>query len=113
MKATVVDAEMRRPPLAERMPATLVRRAKRARRYLWQRRNLSSDLSRVAIFVCGCQRSGTNMLLDIAQQSPHTWIYNEGDRAAFDNFRLRESPRIERLIAKSPGPTVLLVSRSS
>lgn len=110
MKSTVVDADTRRPRLAQRIPAALIRRVQRARRYLWQRSNLAADLPRRALFVAGCQRSGTNMFLDIAAQSPRTWLYNEGDRAAFENFRLREAERIERLVAKSPAPTVLFKS---
>lgn len=55
----------------------------------------------VPLFIVGVQRSGTNMLTHGLEMAPDVWVYNEGNRRAFRNFRLRPLPRIDELIARS------------
>ncbi len=65
---------------------------------------------RLHLFVAGVQRSGTNMLMDILEKS---WIidaYHERDERAFDNYKMRELPVIERLASKSPFPVFAIKS---
>lgn len=106
----VGDAETGSVPLVRRVPEAAMRAVRRAHRYMWQRWHLEQGGPRCGVFVVGCQRSGTNMLLDILGRSQQTWIYNEGDRAAFSGFRLREPDRIARLIRSSPAPVVAFKS---
>jgi hypothetical protein len=49
------------------------------------------------LFVLGCQRSGTNMLLSVLEASPDTWTYNEDHPRAFRRFRLRDLDRVASL----------------
>ncbi len=59
-------------------------------------------------FVFGCQRSGTTMLVQALDRSPHLWLYNEYHRAAFDNrLRFRSVDVIDRLIARCRASQVL------
>lgn len=93
--------------MLRRLRRALSRRVVRARKYLWQRVRLSRTSDRRVVFVVGCQRSGTNMLMRAIDRSPLTWIYNEGTNAAFADYRLRPTPVIERLVQRSPAPTVV------
>jgi hypothetical protein len=54
-----------------------------------------------ALFVVGCQRSGTTMLMDVLDRSPSTWVYQEFDRAAFRHWKLRPREVRESLLARS------------
>ena len=89
--------------MLRRLSTTTSRHLTRLRKYLWQRRRLASVGERTAVFVVGLQRSGTNMFMDTVDRSPLVWIYNEGARSAFVDFRLRPPEVIERLIERSPG----------
>lgn len=42
------------------------------------------------LFVFGCQRSGTTMLLRVLARSPEVWVHPEKSQLAYDRFRLRE-----------------------
>jgi hypothetical protein len=53
------------------------------------------------LFVLGCQRSGTNMLLAALEASPETWTYNEDNPRAFRRFRLRDPQRIASLTERA------------
>ena len=55
-----------------------------------------------AVFICGKQRSGTTMLIDVLDLHPHTDVFNESQRsAAFHGYELRELSHIEGLVAES------------
>jgi hypothetical protein len=83
------------------------RQAQRARRYVEQRRRFDRHLARRALFVVGCQRSGTNMVMWTLERAPDTWVYHEHRLSpAFRDYRLRPTPVIERLVARSPAPVV-------
>lgn len=57
-----------------------------------------------ALFVFGHQRSGTNLLMDTVAASVACDAVNEGDPAGFENFRLRPTAEVARLIeASAPG----------
>lgn len=65
------------------------------------RQSLTRGSDRPApLFLVGCQRSGTNMLMDVLEQDPNTWTYNEDHPKAFDNYRLKpREPRMRLLRA--------------
>ena len=96
-----------RDALPLRLRGAIERRARRLRKTLWQRRHLDPALPRRALFLVGCQRSGTNMFQRVLDASPHTRVYNEDARPAFREFRLRGAARVARLVARSPAPLVL------
>ena len=54
-----------------------------------------------ALFVVGCQRSGTNMLLDVLDKSPETWTYEEDDPKAFIEYRIKPLDVRNQLIASA------------
>jgi Sulfotransferase domain len=54
------------------------------------------------VFVVGCQRSGTTMLINVLGKSAKCRIYNEGkNNPAYDDYRLRSNERLKHLIKKS------------
>jgi len=59
------------------------------------------------VFLFGEMRSGTNMLLDCFDASPATEIFNETDDRAFDDYELRPSVEIQRLIDSSPASHIV------
>jgi hypothetical protein len=74
-------------------------------------RRLVGRLSRrpkVPLFVVGCQRSGTTMVLRVLSRARDCRVYHEDNREAFDaEFRLRDDATILRLIEESPEPVVV------
>ena len=62
------------------------------------------------LFVAGMQRSGTNMLMDVLEQSYETAVFHERDPRAFDNYQMREIPVIRTLTDKSRAPFVVIKS---
>ena len=95
-------------PLWVRVRGAVSRRVARARKILWQRRHLDPSSPRRAVFLVGCQRSGTNMFHAVVGAAPEVIVYNEDARRAFRDFRLRDHATIERLVRASPAPVVLL-----
>lgn len=59
------------------------------------------------IFLVGAQRSGTNMVTHGLAYSPEFEIYNEGNRRAFSNYRLKSLDHVSVLIQRSRHPFVL------
>ena len=51
--------------------------------------------------VAGVQRSGTNMLMNVLDQSLETDVYMEKDHRAFDRYAMRDLASIDSLIARS------------
>jgi hypothetical protein len=62
---------------------------------------------KVPVFLFGEMRSGTNMLLDCFDASPHTEIFNETDGRAFEDYELRPLVETQRLIDTSPASHVV------
>ena len=62
-----------------------------------------------AVFVVGCQRSGTTMLLNVLGKCAECRVYHEGNgnNEAYDYYRLRSNDTVKHLIQKSHEPTVV------
>ncbi|MCP4423358.1 MAG: sulfotransferase [Chloroflexi bacterium] len=59
------------------------------------------------IFLVGCGRSGTSMLVRQLDRSWQVELYNEDNQAAFEHFRLREFSVLDRLIEGSKAPAAI------
>jgi len=62
------------------------------------------------VFVAGMQRSGTNMLMNILEQSIATDVYHERDPRAFDNYKMKDLGVINSLIQQSKEPAFVIKS---
>ncbi|MCE2594203.1 sulfotransferase [Motilimonas cestriensis] len=60
------------------------------------------------ILVAGCQRSGTNMLMDILDLSLATDVFHERDERAFDQYQMRDMLVIKQLQEQSRAPVFVL-----
>lgn len=69
---------------------------------------LHGQPSEQTILVAGCQRSGTNMLMDMLDLSFSTDVFHERDSRAFDNYQMREQSIIHSLKARSLAPTFVI-----
>ena len=77
-----------------------VRVPRDVRKFVWMR--VHGHLGRaVPVFVVGAQRSGTNMMMHGLDMAPEVRVYNEGNGRAFDRFRLKPLPVVERLVTRS------------
>jgi hypothetical protein len=118
--------------LGHRVDARMRRGAKYVQQV--QAHQSAKDLKPIPLFVVGCQRSGTNMIIDVLDKSPDTWVYNENHRKAFDTYRIKpladrmrlirnahcqwvvfkpicDSQNIDRLLADHPGSKAIWVYR--
>lgn len=86
--------------IAEKLRRAVARRAWRRRKQLWQLLYGTAGEAR-PVFLVGCQRSGTNMLQEAIDRSLQTWIYNEDNSTAFDNYRIQPLAKRKRLIARA------------
>ena len=68
------------------------------RRAQWRRANPVEPGGAVPVFVAGVPRSGTNMIVRGLSTLPEFETYNEGNRVAFDRYRLRPQPVIRDLV---------------
>ena len=59
------------------------------------------------VFVFGCQRSGTKMLMRVLDRSPGIRIYHENHASAFSNFRLRSDAVVRALYRLNTAPSVI------
>jgi hypothetical protein len=59
------------------------------------------------VFLVGCGRSGTSMLVWQLEKSWQVQLYNEDHPAAFDNYRFRSPAVIESLLTASRAPITL------
>lgn len=74
----------------------------------WQRLRPSDGPGPRALFVVGCQRSGTTLLADVLRRSLHTRVYHEAeDSPAFLDCRLRPEETIRGILADSPADLVV------
>ena len=71
------------------------------RRARWRRANPVGRGGAVPVFVAGVPRSGTNMIVRGLGNLPEVETYNEGNRVAFDRYRLRPQPVIRDLVMGS------------
>lgn len=79
----------------------------RFRRRLWQGWINPAGHS-TPVFLVGCGRSGTSMLVRHLGRSWRMELYNEDHPVAFQNWRLRELSVIEALLERTNAPIVLL-----
>jgi hypothetical protein len=83
-------------------------RSRRAVRKTWWRLTQRAVKARPApLFLVGVQRSGTNLLAHGLDELPEFHVYNEGNTKAFDNYRIRALPEIERLVEQGRAKFVL------
>lgn len=83
-------------------------RLKSARRRVRKLLLHASGRPKVPVFVVGCQRSGTTMLLRVLSRAPECRVFHENNGEAFDaEWRLRDAGTIRRLIEESPESVVI------
>lgn len=56
------------------------------------------------VYVAGCQRSGTNLVVNVLELNDATDVYHERDPRAFDDYYMRPDTVIDALKAKSRAP---------
>jgi len=78
-----------------------------SRRKVRYRRNLRGPVDKVAAFIFGCQRSGTNMMLAAFDRSLDVDKFAESDPRAFRYSRILGEEVQKKLIAKSNAKCVL------
>jgi hypothetical protein len=66
-----------------------------------QRFHPCESAARGRVFIAGMQRSGTNMLMNVLEQSFETDVYHEQDPRAFVDYQLRDTGVIHGLIQRS------------
>lgn len=85
----------------------VVHQSERLKRYLAARRRFDGAAKRTPVFLVGCQRSGTNMVMWTLEKAPEVWPYHEHIVSpAFTHYRLRSTQTIDKLIARAPSPVV-------
>lgn len=93
-----------------RLPARLRRRwaaVRLGREKARHRRGRPLPENKSVVFLAGCQRSGTDMSLEVLKRCLDTDAYNEDHPAAFVRCRIRSRSTVLDLIDKSPAPDVL------
>lgn len=65
------------------------------------------DRRSAALFVVGCQRSGTTMLIDVLRKAPQVWVHPEKSPLAYHQFRLRTAAAIDGVLWLTPADTVV------
>lgn len=88
--------------LAKMLPAQLGELRRRADA-LYKRglQTIAGERPHTMLFVAGCQRSGTNMVMDLLDASLETDVYHEHDPRAFARYELRDTSVIAALHARS------------
>lgn len=85
----------------------LVRGRRAIRKTWWRLAQRGEKAPPAPLFLVGVQRSGTNLLAHGLDELPEFHVYNEGNTKAFENYRIRALPTIERLVGKSRARFVL------
>lgn len=97
--------------LAEEHEIDPVRRTVLAvRRARWRCRHAVTPGDATAVFLTGVPRSGTNMLTRALASLPDFEVHNEGDRRAFDRYRLRDDATVAWLTRRSRHRYILFKS---
>ena len=82
-------------------------RGRRARKYIYQRMHPAAGAA-IPVFVVGCQRSGTNMLISVLDESNETWIYGEAERSpVFSEGRIRSNTELKKLLRQAKSRFVI------
>jgi hypothetical protein len=85
----------------------LVRVPREARKLAWRLTSSAEPGQAHPILLFGAQRSGTNMVTHGLANAPEMEVYNEGDRRAFDRYRVRPPGRLVQLTTRSRHEFVL------
>ena len=85
----------------------LVRTRRAIRKTWWRLSHRDRKAPPAPLFLVGVQRSGTNLLAHGLDELPEFKVYNEGNTRAFENFRIRALPAVEKLVARSSARFVL------
>lgn len=83
------------------------RLARTAKKAVNQWLDAPDDRVATPVFVFGCQRSGTTMLIDTLMAAPDLWVHPEKSSIAYDNFRLRSPAVVEFVTRHTPAATVI------
>jgi hypothetical protein len=59
------------------------------------------------IFICGMQRSGTNMLADCFDNCRNIEVQHDISRRAYSNYRLKSDHEVDKLIQRSPATHIV------
>lgn len=103
--ASAVDRLRRLRP--SRIGPILRRESRRAAKRLWQRALLHRAGAPVPVLVVGCQRSGTDMLMEVFDRARETEAWNENVYSrAFLEYRLRPPEVVAELVRRSPARAV-------
>jgi hypothetical protein len=86
----------------------VARTSRRLAKWRWRRVHGAAPGAATAVLLVGLQRSGTNMVVRGLERAPELEVYNENHPAAFDRFQLRPVAEVQRLVAASRHPYVLL-----
>ncbi len=71
-------------------------------------RNLiGNNTSPTTVFICGAQRSGTNMFMEVLERNFDTDLYHEWNIKAYNAYSLRSDPVLKELKEKSLAPFVV------
>jgi hypothetical protein len=70
-------------------------------KWRWRMTNAVPSNTATAVFLVGAQRSGTNMLVRGLQTCPEFEVFNENNRRAFRNYRLRSDDVIAGIVEGS------------
>ncbi|CAN5818390.1 hypothetical protein BH23ACT12_BH23ACT12_18420 [soil metagenome] len=72
-----------------------------AERARWRKAHPLPPGTAMPVMIFGVQRSGTNMVARGLRSSPEFEVYNENDKRAFSDFRLRPVDDVSRLVRRS------------
>ncbi len=68
---------------------------------------LTNTNPKTAVFIFGCQRSGTTMLMNLIGQVPKVSLYREGNPKAMNNYRIKDQDTIEQIINKDKNTFII------
>ncbi len=71
-------------------------------------RRFSYGPDKKVVFVAGAQRSGTNMIMNVIERHPDTYVFKESGPRAFDGFMMRAIFHIEKLVDGAIAPIVVV-----
>jgi hypothetical protein len=93
---------------AKKLASGIWRRVRRAGKQVRQRFTVDQRRPKDVVFVCGCQRAGTTVLLDLLEQSPEAFIYGEGEKPAFRGMRLADDAIVKGVVKRNPARVVVI-----
>lgn len=78
-----------------------------AKRALNQWLDAPDDRTARPLFVFGCQRSGTTMLIDTLMRAPDLWVHPEKSTLAYREFRLRSPGTVSMVTRLTPAAVAI------